>query len=110
MALIKQIELDNGIVLSDAYIKISNIEYNNKVNDSSYVKIYVNIFKDQQARLDGKPEVIKFIYNVGNPKFTNYFSLGILNEINKNIISQGYVYLTSLNTFSGATDIEDSKE
>jgi len=110
MALIKQIELDNGIILSDAYIKISNIEYNNKANDNNNVKIYVNIFKNQQARIDMKPEVTKFIYNVNDPKFTTYFSLSVLNEINKNIVSQSYNYLKTLTTFSGATDIIDSKE
>lgn len=110
MALIKQIELDNGIILTDAYIKISSIDFYNKVNDNSYVKIYVNIFKDQQARIDGKPEVTKFTYKISDPKFTEYFSLSVLNELNKNIVSQSYTYLKTLNTFSGATDILDSKE
>ena len=110
MALIKEIGLANGIILSDAYIKISNVEYYNKVNDSSHVKIYVNIFYNQQAREDGKPEVTKFTYKVENPKFIEYFSLSVLNEEDNNIVSQSYKYLKTLNTFSGSTDIVDSKE
>ena len=110
MALIKQIELDNGIILTEAYIKVSSVIFYNKANDNSYVKIDVNIFKDQQARIDAKPEVTKFIYKISDPKFTEYFSISVLNVINKNIISQAYIYLKTLNTFSGATDVSDSKE
>lgn len=110
MALIKQIELDNGIILEEAYIKVSTIKYYNKANDNSYVKLDVNIFKNQQARIDGKPEVTKFIYKISDPKFTEYFSISILNALNKNIMSQAYIYLKTLNTFSGSTDVSDSKE
>jgi len=110
MALIKQIELDNGIILTDAYIKIETFSFYNKSGDNSYALIEVNIFKDQQARLDGKPEVSKFIYKCTDPNFSLYFSLSALNNVDVNMISQSYEWLKTMNTYSGATDAHDSKE
>lgn len=110
MALQKLIELDNGIILSAAYIKISTFYFFNKANDNSYVTLEVNIFKNQQARSEGKPEVAKFTHRCNDPKFTEYFSLSVLNATDTNMISQGYEWMKSMSTYSGAIDIEDSKE
>jgi len=110
MALIKQIELENGIILSEAYIKIETFKFYNKAGDNSYAKIEVNIFKDQQARLDGKPEVAKFIYKCTDPNFSLFFSLSILNNVDNNMISQSYEWLKTMNTYSGSIDTDDSKE
>ncbi len=105
MALQKNIELDNGIILSEAYIVISSINYVNNF----HVSVKVNIFKNRQSRLDNKPEVIKFKYMCID-NFSTYFSYDILNEENVNIISKGYDYLKSLPFYSNAIDIMDEKE
>jgi hypothetical protein len=110
MAFQKRIELDNGIVLENAYIKISSLCFYNKVNDDSYVTVDVNIFKDQQARLDGKPEVTKYTYKCSGTYFTQYFSLSVLNAENVNMISQAYAWMKTMTLYSGATDIQDGKE
>jgi len=110
MGLQKQIELENGVILSAAYIKVSTFYFYNKSGDSSYVTLEVNIFKDQQARIDGKPEVAKFIHKCSDPKFTEYFSLSVLNDENKNMISQAYEWMKTMSIYSGATNILDSKE
>ncbi len=110
MALQKQITLDNGIILTNAYIKISSFYFFNKVGDNSYVNIEISIFKDQQARIDGKPEVIRFNHKCADPKFTEYFSLAVLNDQDKNMISQAYEYMKTMSIYSGASSIQDSKE
>lgn len=110
MALQKQINLNSGVSLTDAYIKISSFEFSNKANDVSYVRLEVNIFKDKSARDDGRPEVTKFVHKIDNPAFTEYFSLSILNQENVNMISQAYNYLKTMAVYSGALDIQDDKE
>ncbi len=110
MALQKQIELDNGVILENAYIKIATFYFYNPSTDNSYVDLEVNIFKDQQARQDGKPEVSKFTHKCTDPNFTNYFSLPVLNGENKNMISQAYEWMKSMTLYSGAIDIQDGKE
>jgi hypothetical protein len=110
MALQKQITLDNGVTLTEAYIKIASFEFSNKASDVSYVRLEVNVFKDKTARDSGRPEVTKFVHKIGDPLFTEYFSLSILNQVDKNMISQAYSYLKTMSVYSGAMDIQDDKE
>jgi hypothetical protein len=110
MGLQKQIELESGVVLPEAYAKVATFYFYNTAGDNSYVNIEVNIFKDKEARDAGKPEVAKFVHKCSNPKFTEYFSLSVLNDVDKNMISQSYEWLKTMSIYSGATDIEDSKE
>jgi len=110
MALQKQISLDNGVVLSEAYIKISSFTFSNKSNDVSFARIEVSVFNNKNARDGGRPEVTKFVHKCGDPQFTEYFSLSILNGENINMISKAYNWLKTMGIYSGATDITDSKE
>ena len=110
MALQKYIELDSGVILENAYIRISTIYFYNRIGDNSYVQIDVTVHKDLQARLDEKPEVTKFTYKCAEPAFTNYFSLTALNVANVNLISQAYNWLKTMSLYSVAVDIHDSKE
>lgn len=110
MALQKQITLNNGVTLTEAYIKISLFEFSNKANDVSCVRLEVNVFKDKSARDEGRPEVTKFVHKISNPTFTEYFSLSVLNQENVNMISQAYNYLKTIAVYSGALDIQDNKE
>jgi len=110
MGLQKRIELDNGVILENAYIKIANIALSNKSGEESYVLVDINIFKDLQARIDGKPEVTKFVHKCTNSNFITYFSIPVLNAANKNIISQSYEWLKTMSLYSGSIDIQDSKE
>jgi len=110
MALQKQIKLMNGIELPNAYIKISTFDFYNKVNDSNYVKIEVSIFKDKDARNNGRPEVIKFIHKFSEPKFSEYFNINTLNQADTNFLKQSYSLLKTMDVYSGAIDIQDDKE
>ena len=110
MALTKTIILNNGVELTNAYIKISKIEYDNHSTYSSTAIIHINIFKDKNARDTRKPEVTKCVYKVGGDIFTTYFSLNVLSQDGINIISQAYEYLKTLNYFENAIDIIDDKE
>lgn len=110
MGLQKRIELDNGIVLENAYAKIATLYLYNKSGEESYVTVEVNIFKDVQSRIDGKPEVTKFVHKCSNSNFITYFSIPVLNAANKNIISQAYEWMKTMSLYSGSIDIQDSKE
>ena len=110
MALTKQITLNSGITIENAYIKVFSITYFNNASYDSYVKFNVNIFFNQDARNQGKPEVIAFPYQVSGEDFDVYFDFNVLKQAEKNIVSQAYEYLKSLSFYSDATDIVDIKE
>ena len=110
MALTNSVSLTNGIVLENAYIKISEIEYSNHSAIDSFAIISVNIYKDKDARDANLPEVIKGEYKVTGDAFTTYLGLNVLNQEGKNLISQGYEYLKTLAYYQGATDVIDAKE
>jgi hypothetical protein len=110
MGLQKQIELESGVILPEAYAKVSTFYFYNTSSDNSYVNIEVNIFKDKAARDSGKPEVAKFIHKCNDPNFTEYFSLSVLNGIDVNMISQAYEWMKTMSIYSGSIDIVDSKE
>lgn len=110
MALQKQIKLINGVELPNAYLKISEFVFYNQANNPSFVKIEISVFKDQESRQSGLPEVTKFTHKFGEPKFSQWFSLSVLNIEGKNMISQAYELLKTLTTYSGATNVQDDKE
>lgn len=110
MALIKNITLESGINLPTAYIKISEVNYQNYAYQASYVELVISVFKDQAARSAGKVEVVKFVHRCTGTPFETYFQLSVLSEEGKNVINQGYNWLLTLNTYSGATSVLDDKE
>lgn len=107
MGLQKNITLDNGINLPEAYMKISSCTYIN----GYHTVINVNVYKDKTSRVNNKPEIIKFKHScVEISDFNQYFSLDVLNELDKNIISQSYLWLKTLSFYSDAIDVNDLKE
>jgi len=102
MALIKSVELDNGIVLSNAYIKICRIQHD-IINES--VNIEVSLFKDQAAYIADKPEVGTFNYSVTFSVYDTFFNEPLLKSENITLFIQAETYLLSLPYFSGATQI-----
>jgi len=119
MALQKSIVLDSGVTLPNGYIKISGI--NLTYNDS--VVILIETYMDQQSFLDGKKPVSNSYKTcvdhkegvVQNGKmtfvwkndYTDYFDLSLLNQIDNNVIKQGYIYLKTLSDYADAIDILD---
>ena len=86
MALIKQIKTNHGLILENAYIKITK-QTGNKDN----INIIVSIFKDKQSSDENKESITQYVYN-----FTP--------NLEENFIKQGYEYLKTLNEFKNAVD------
>ena len=105
MGLTKQIELDTGIILPNAYIKIISCTYIHRYHTS----IKVAIYKDINAFVDGKKEITSFSH-ICTTDFVEYFSLVTLNQKDKNIISQSYEWLKTLDFYNGAVDEPGDKE
>lgn len=110
MALTKQITLNSGVTLTNAYIKISEMSYVNSINLNSHVLIKVCIFNSEADRNFKRPEVIQLNYKVTGNDFNQYFTLNVLKQLDKNIISQGYEFLKTISYYSDATDVIDTKE
>jgi hypothetical protein len=91
MALQQSLTLNNGIVLDSAYIRIFNIELNTTIVKS--IKISIAIYKDKSSFDEYKPEVLTLYHSCSSSDYETYFSESILNQLNKNIISQSYQYL-----------------
>ncbi len=107
MGLQKNITLDNGINLPNAYMKISSCNYIN----GYHCVVSVNIYKDKTARVDNKSEVIKFKHSCSKiEEFEEYFSYTVLNQESINIISQSYLWLKTLSFYSDSIDVTDLKE
>ena len=105
MGLQKDITLDSGINLPEAYIKISSIVYVNNY----HVTVKVSIFKDKNARETNKQEIVKFQHLCVDDFYT-YFSDDILKEDGKSLISNGYEWLKTLDFYKNAEDVTDIKE
>ena len=91
MALSKNINLDNGIILNNAYIKIDGIG-GNKDNCSICVGIAVN--KD-----------LANTNNYVNRKYYNF--IPSVDNAASNFIKQGYEYLKALDEYKDAADLLD---
>lgn len=105
MAITKDITLASGVELPNAYIKIQVL---NMTTDTS-VDVSVDIFKDQSAREDNKIPVVTLRHLCSNT-YDTYFAYDILNQLDINVISQGYEFLKSLPFYEGAVDTDGSKE
>ena len=110
MALRKNIKLDNGIEIENAYLKICDVLYYNKVGETSYVSMTVSVHKDEESRLNRLPEVTQLKYKITDTSFNTFFSLSALSIHGNNIINQGYKYLKTLSMYNNAIDVVDEKE
>jgi hypothetical protein len=99
MGLTKEIELDSGILLPNAYIKITS------VNDTrSMVDITTCIFQDHASSNDGLQPAVVLVHRCSS-KYNQYFEISTLDEVDKNTISQSYEYIKSLKFFKYAEDV-----
>ena len=74
-----------------------------------WVNILIDVYKDKAASDDGKQSVARFAHKCLT-EYHQYFSLDVLNQLNKNTTSQSYNYLKTLPFYAGATDVFDVKE
>lgn len=102
MALVKSIELDNGVSLPSSYSKICRLTHD-LLNSS--VRIEVSLFKDQASYEADKPEIGVFNYVVTYTAYDTYFNEPILASAGVTLHTQAEAYLLSLPFFSGATQV-----
>ena len=105
MGLKKDITLDSGINLPEAYIKIVSCVF----VMGYHVNISVNIYKDYAARNDKKSPVASFRH-VCTTDYYKYFGIDVLNKENVNIIGQAYEWLKTQKFYDGAEEEITPKE
>jgi len=105
MALTKEILLDNGVYMENAYIRILNITNIN----GSRADIKVDIYMNKAISDDDKPSVVQFTH-ICSTEYLTFFAYDVLNQAGVNIISQGYEYLKTLPFYEDAEDVMDVKE
>lgn len=101
MGLQKNITLDNGINLPEAYMKIVSVSITPNIG----ITLNVSVFKDFSARQLGKPSVIEFQHSCIGSEYFDYFAEGILLQLNKSVLSQAYMWLKTLPFYSSSIDI-----
>lgn len=89
MAIIKELELDNGIKLESAYFKISNINCTKEFMDFT-----VNIYKDKACRFENKSTIDSL----------NYICVHDISNNSLNVFRQAYEYLKSLDDYKNSID------
>lgn len=104
MALQGALTLDNGIVLSAAYLVILSIDSYFVVNDNN-VTVNIAIFKDATAYAAGKPEVETYSHKCSDGDFTAYFSEAILDDLGKTTLTQAYLWLRSFAPYTAMTEV-----
>ncbi|OMD19214.1 hypothetical protein BJP48_11950 [Paenibacillus odorifer] len=90
MALTKSVELDSGVVVDNAYIRIQGLNGNKDI-----VSIHVEVFATQELCEQGKIPV-------------SYMSFTFKPSDEENALrwdKQAYEYLKTLSEFEGATDV-----
>ena len=103
MALQCQFEFDNGIILSEAYINLLNVNFDHL---NKFVDANVLIYKDAEAYQNDKTEVVNLQYICRDQvTFDAYFALDVLNQVDVNPISQSYIWLKTFDEFSSAIDV-----
>jgi hypothetical protein len=101
MGLQKNITLDNGINLPEAYMKITSMNIIYK----STVTITVNIYKDFDARQANKPSVVAFQHTCRDGDYFTYFVENVLLAAGVSDLSQAYLWLKTLPFYDSAIDI-----
>lgn len=89
MALSKNINLENGLTVENAYIRIDSLAGNKDL-----LTITVNSYVSQEAFQDGKPYLEQKLYS---------FTPSVEEEA-PNFIKQGYEYLKTLEEYQDAVD------
>lgn len=89
MALVKKMELSNGIILDKSYSKIAEVVCNKEVINFTLV-----IYKDKECRILNKDSV----------QVKHYACTHNINFNSENSIKQSYEYLKTLDEYKDAID------
>ena len=79
-----------GNTYTDSYSRVveTNLNY-----DTKSAHITINIYKDEQARIDGKQPVAQKTYDVTGDDFETYYNFSELDKKDVNTVSQSYLYI-----------------
>lgn len=100
MALKLSTELPTGIVATDAYYKIERV-----VSTKEQMNISVEVFYNEQARLNSKQIIASEFYQVMEEQDIEKYVKGV-SIANTDIIARGYLYLKEkIDKFSSALDV-----
>jgi hypothetical protein len=102
MALVKSVVLETGIELPAAYYRVTKTEISSEFNQ---VYFFVWVYKDEQARTDGKSLIQEIAYAIYSGQFERYFGTAVLNEEGNNPMKSCYEYLKTLPEFAEAIDV-----
>jgi hypothetical protein len=94
----------NKMVATDAYHKISNVNFFKGMS----IVIYVDVFKSSTEAGDGSTPIDRKNYAVGSnagSDWDDHFEVADLDVANQNIIERSYEYLKLHSDYSGATDV-----
>jgi len=105
MGLKKDMLLDSGIYLPEAYIKITSCVF----VMGYHVNINVSVYKDYAAREDKKSPVASFKH-ICTTDYHEYFGIDVLNKEGNNIISQAYEWLKTQKFYEDAKEELTPKE
>ena len=105
MALQNRIILDNGIDMTSAYIKVSEVTMKEIASDTTTAVVQVLVYYNEDYRNQFKPEVVQFNHAVTGPTFVTYFSDATLKEAGKSPMSQSYLYLKTLPLYEDSVDV-----
>lgn len=95
-------EAQTGVTHASAYHKI--IRMGND-RENGQMSIGVSIFKDEQAKIDGKSPVGSRHYSIRSTDYDTYFANAVLDTEGQNTVERAYVYLKTLDEYSGASDV-----
>jgi hypothetical protein len=90
MALKKGIQLQNGLNIENAYLRIDRVSGNKQ-----YLDIWVNAYISIEAYQQGKDTLQTFPYKLESPQ---------VDDDSPNFIKQGYEYIKTLPEYAEAED------
>lgn len=101
MALVMAVSFPTGIELPSVYHRVTRADL-----DYEYKMAYMTIklFKDEQARNDGKYNISESVHAIYSDQFDVYFDSELLSGEGKTVIGSCYEYLKTLPEFAGAID------
>lgn len=102
MAILKNITLDSGLTVANAYHKITKVNFSNFPDIK--VSYLVVVFVSEKARTDLKSAIKEFTINSSDK---NFFDFEIMDNENSNIMTKCYDHLKSLTDVDGNNYTQD---
>jgi hypothetical protein len=102
MALQLSYDAPTGVTHSSAYHKITSLRHDRYGGTMS---IHVSIYKDSTAKTNDKSAVGYAVHTVSSADHDTYFANSVVDTVDQNTVERSYVYLKTLDDYSGATDV-----